>query len=217
MKRYLSATCIAIVSLLFLSACAPAATAAKPMASESLAPYDGPIETLAIVLSPGSYFYGMDDLIYDESVTAIYGSTYVRSRFDLVEREDTNTLLSEQNLIKDGYVDNSAGPQIGQLLGAKYVLIVEVTNATATQVSGGGFLGLGGSGYNTDVRISMRLIDSETAVIVGRSTGRVSQLVADGISILGMNANVNDEQSAILSVFPTALRDAIDVLLLQIA
>jgi curli biogenesis system outer membrane secretion channel CsgG len=215
MKRYLSATCI-VIALLFLSACAPAA-APKAMASASLPPYDGPIETLAIVLSPGSYFYGMDDLIYDEAVTAIYQSDYVRSRFDLVERQDTDTLLEEQGLIKDGYVDNSAGPQIGKLLGAKYVLIVEVTNATATRVSGGGILGLGGSGFNTDVRISMRLIDSETALIVGRSTGRVSQLVADGITILGMNANMNDEQSAIISVFPAALQDAIDVLLLQIA
>jgi curli biogenesis system outer membrane secretion channel CsgG len=215
MKRYLSVTYI-VIALLFLSACAPAA-APKPMASASLPPYDGPIETLAIVLSPGSYSYGMDDLIYDEAVTAIYQSDYVRSRFDLVERQDTGTLLEEQGLIKDGYVDNSAGPQIGKLLGAKYVLIVEVTNATATRVSGGGFLRLGGSGFNTDVRISMRLIDSETALIVGRSTGRVSQLVADGITILGMNANMNDEQSAIISVFPAALQDAIDVLLLQIA
>ncbi len=214
MKRHLFTTYMFVSSLFFLAACAPAA---KPMASASLAPYDGPIETLAIVLASGRYFSEVETLVYDESVTTIYQSNYVRSRFDLVEREDTTKLLEEQNLIKDGYVDNSAGPQIGQLLGAKYVLIVEVTNATATYVSGGGLFGLGGSGYNTDVRVSMRLIDSETGIIVGRSTGRANQLIADGITILGINANTSDEESAIISILPAALQDAIDVLLLQIA
>ncbi len=214
MKRHFITTCLFVSGLFLLAACAPAA---KPMASASLPPYDGPIETLAIVMASGSYFSEVETLVYDESVTTIYQSAYVRSRFDLVEREDMTKLLQENDFIKNGYVDNSAGPQIGQLLGAQYVLIVEVTNATATYVSGGGLFGLGGSGYNTDVRVSMRLVDSETGIIVGRSTGRAKQLIADGITVLGINANTSDEESAIISLLPAALQDAIDILLLQIA
>jgi curli biogenesis system outer membrane secretion channel CsgG len=218
MKHRLAFLIVLNLSWFILSSCAPT-TATTPMASESLALYDGPIETLAIVLASGRSFSSYSDFAYDESVSNIYSSQYVRSRFDLVERQDTTKLLEEQGLIKGGFVDNDAGPEIGQLLGAKNVLIVEVTNATATYVSGSVFsiLGLGGSGYNTDVRVSMRLIDSETGVVLGFSTGGANQLVADGISIVGINANVNDEEGAIISLLPAAIRAAIDQLLLQIA
>ena len=208
---------IILVLGFFLGSCAPS-TATTPMASESLPLYDGPIETLAIVLGSGEYFSSYSDLAYQESVSNIYSSQYVRSRFDVVERQDTTKLLEEQNLIKDGLVDNNAGPEIGQLLGAQNVLIVEVTNATATYVSGSVFkvFGLGGSGYNTDVRVSMRLIDSETGVVLGFSTGSANQLVADGISIIGIKANVNDEEGAIISLFPAAIRSALDQLLVNL-
>ncbi len=67
----------------------------------------------------------------------------------VVERENLERLLAEQNLARDGRVDDATAVRIGKLLGAKHM----VTGSFVTDMRGG-------------MRVTLKSIDSETGEVV---------------------------------------------------
>jgi TolB-like protein len=63
----------------------------------------------------------------------------------VVERENIDRILAEQNLARDGRVDDATAARIGKLLGAKHML-------TGTFVTDG----------RGNMRLTMKSVDSET-------------------------------------------------------
>lgn len=200
-----------------LSACAPSAS---PQAFGDS--YDGPIESVALVMEP-TYDYSerFQDVAYDRALTGFYEHPYGRSRFDVIERQRVETVLSEHDLAQGGYVDSAEGPRLGELIGVQYVVFVDLTNLSVEYVSSSGFavagLSLGGSGYRADAQVTLTMVDTETGLIVARSTGQANEIVGDSVSFMSTSATVGDDEGALLAVLPKAIGDAVNDLFRALA
>lgn len=214
MKRYASSTFTLLALVATLGACAPRTSSFSDV-------YEGPIETVAIVMETDEYADSrFQEVAYDQAVTAFYGHPYGRTRFDVVERERVESVLEEQGLVGSGFVDSSAGPQLGNLLGAQYLVLVELINLSAdyidsSGISLGGF-NIGGGGYRTDAQVTLTMIDTETGLIVARSAGQANELVGESISLQGMYTSLGDEESAVLTVLPKAISAALNDLFVSL-
>jgi len=99
-------------------------------------------------------------------------------RFRLVERQVLSSVLQEQDLAASGRIAKPSGAKTGNVLGAKYLVQVVVTDYEAnTSGSSGGGLGLltqklpllGGFGMKSGkgrVGMNFRLIDAETSEVI---------------------------------------------------
>lgn len=203
------------VALFLLCACAPGASSFD-------ASYDGPIETVAIVMEDTyNQSQQFQDIAYDQALTSFYGRPYDRSRFDVVERQRVETVLSEHDLVQDGSVNRSEAPRLGEFIGAQYVVFIDLTNLSANFVSGSSFavagVNLGGSGYRADVQVTMTMVDAETGLIVARSTGQANEIVGDSFFIMNTSASIGSEESALLNVLPKAIGNALNDLFRTLA
>lgn len=193
---------------LLLASCAPSA-------SNFDSTYDGPIETVGIVMEETyNHSQRFQDIAYDQALTGFYGHPYGRSRFDVLERQRVETVLSEHDLVQDGSVDRSEAPRLGELIGAQYVVFIDLTNLSANFVSGSSFqiagVSLGGSGYRADAQVTLTMVDTETGLIVARSTGQANEVIGDAVSVMGASAQLGDEESALLNVLPQAIENALN-------
>lgn len=210
LKHLICSFAILITYLFVLSACAPSTSPSAFSGS-----YNGPIESVALVMEP-TYDYSerFQDVAYDRALTQFYEHPYGRSRFDVVERQRVETVLSEHDLVQEGYVDSSEGPRLGELIGVQYVVFVVLTNLSVEYVSSSGFqvagLSLGGSGYRADAQVTLTMVDTETGLIVARSTGQANEIVGDSVSIMGTSATVGNDEGALLTVLPKAISSAVN-------
>lgn len=78
----------------------------------------------------------------------------VNDELRLVERSRLNTLMEEQDLGASGRVDANTAARIGQLIGAKYMIL-------------GGFID-----WYSDLRLDARIVDVETGEIVKTQRAR---------------------------------------------
>ena len=204
---------LCVLIFVSLTACAPSASDAGFSLS-----YDGPIETVALVLEPSDDYNAQryQDLVYDRAFTGFYEHPYARARFDVVERQRVETVLGETQLVQAGSLDQAQGPRLGELIGAQYIVFINVTNVSAEYVSGSGLqlggVSLGGSGYRADSQVTMTMVDTETGLIVARATGAANEVVGSSVSLSGMSTNMGDEESAVQTVVPKAINDALDKL-----
>ena len=202
-----------VLTFVGLTACAPSASNAGFNSS-----YDGPIETVALVLQANDNYNAQryQNLIYDRTITGFYEHPYARARFDVVERQRVETVLSETQLVQAGYLDQAQGPRLGKLVGAQYIVFVDVTNVSAEYVSSAGLqlggMSLGGSGYRADAQVTMTMVDTETGLVVARATGVANEVVGNSVSLLGVSTNTGDEESAVQTVVPKAINDALNKL-----
>lgn len=98
-------------------------------------------------------------------------------QYTVIEREQIEKIFKEHNLSISGEVDPTQAIEIGQLLGAEYLIIGKLTEfmqSTAKQ-SGGGFgyggFSIGGRGNYTNVRVTA----------VGRAVNTVTGQIASSI------------------------------------
>lgn len=107
---------------------------------------------------------GMSNML----ITALVNS----GRFTVVERNEQmlEKIFAEQKLGLTGAVTAQTAAQVGKMLGAKAVVVGEVSEFGIRKTSA--FVGVGGTKtITTRVVIDARLVDSETAGIVAGETG----------------------------------------------
>jgi curli biogenesis system outer membrane secretion channel CsgG len=138
-------------------------------------------------------------------------------RFDMIERAQVEQLLDEQNM--EGIVRPDQMAKAGQVLGADYLLVGNVTNFRVKQDQtksglnlggiggqfGGGKFGAGNSGFDqkkqtitTECGVDIRLVDPTTGRIVASHFGefkRTDSAGALGVSVLGIGASSDAEVS----------------------
>ncbi|MGK7958499.1 MAG: CsgG/HfaB family protein [Crocosphaera sp.] len=135
--------------------------------------------------------------------------------FTVVERQKLDQVLSEQELAELGLVRPETAPESGNLTGAKYVILGQVTSyeeGVSRESSGGrvggfniGPINLGSTSSRSSsqeayVAIDLRVVDTSTAEVVysrtveGRAIGQ-SQSVSSGFSILGLGMSGNQQSS----------------------
>jgi len=136
-----------------------------------LPPYNGKKMIIAVIdLRNQSEFddprigRGMSNML----ITALVNS----GRFTVVERNEQmlEKIFAEQKLGLTGAVTTQTAAQVGKMLGAKAVVVGEVSEFGIRKTSA--FVGVGGTKtITTRVVIDARLVDSETAGIISGETG----------------------------------------------
>ncbi len=144
--------------------------------------------------------------------------------FQLVERQNLGSVLSEQELAELGLTRPETSAQKGQLTGAQYIILGRVTayeEGVSEESGGNNFginLGLFSVGNNERqakqeayVAIDLRVVDSTTGEVVyartveGRATDTESSS-ANNVRILGIINTGKDSQSASRAPVGKALR-----------
>ncbi len=101
--------------------------------------------------------YGAADILTTEMVKT--------GKFKMMERENLQTVLSEQNLGRAGRIDPATAARIGRIIGVEYIITGAVTEYGQSSVGGGGGgVHIGKKGYHATVDI--RIVDAETGEIV---------------------------------------------------
>jgi curli biogenesis system outer membrane secretion channel CsgG len=101
-----------------------------------------------------------------------------KNRFRLLERSLLDKAMAEQDLSATARVDPKTAVKIGKVIGADYLIMGKVTQFSWETKSGGGLfnagglLGLGMSKTKAQVAVDVRIVDAETAEILGSYSGK---------------------------------------------
>lgn len=130
-------------------------------------------------------------------------------RYEIVERNKIEKVLSEQQLGLSGTVDETSAAEFGKLLGAEYVVFGSITSATRKDIDKFGYILV-----QIEVSIDVRAVNTSTGKILlsesadGLCESKIVQ-TADGVVVSG----AIDYNSA----YAKASRDAVDKVALKIA
>lgn len=191
-------TPVALVALLFLSACMPVpATDSSGPRLEEFALQPVPRDQRYVVAVPsfsvgtGSVKIGSVDLsqegdeFYRELGTGVadifIAEAYESQQFRITERAEIDKVLSEQDLAQSGRVNPATAAAVGRIEGAELLVLGSVSEFGVQTTGGGGrVLGMfGGTAETVTVRVGVeiRLVDTATAEImaIGRGVSHASQ------------------------------------------
>lgn len=202
--------------LLLLAACSPG-TSFQAEAPYFRGGYDGPIEGVAIVMnSPAREYRDLADTVYMHSLTGFARHPYARERFDMVERSEIDRIVEEHRLGSSGFVDARTAPQLGQLLGANHVLLVDLLGAEVRPASVSGLqiagMRLGGSGATLHVSLMMRIIDTTTGRVRATGYGETASSALTGFSMDRTRVNTPATTGMIQDLLPeTVMRSLNDL------
>ncbi len=161
--------------ILLLGACAGTSPAPDPAEDKDLyldlPPYEG--EHLAIAVLDLNNRTEFDDPRIGRGISNMLVTALVNSdRFTVVERnsEVLSKMLEEQALGLSGAVDPATAARVGRMLGAKGVVIGEVSEFGIRKT--GAYVGFGGKKtITTRVVIDARMVDVETGRIIMAAPG----------------------------------------------
>lgn len=91
-------------------------------------------------------------------------------KFDVVERNNLESVLTEQNLGASGRIQKGTAAKIGKITGAQYLVMGTVTAyEESVKGSGGGFsigsISIGGKKESAYISIDLRVVDSTTGQV----------------------------------------------------
>jgi hypothetical protein len=212
--RILGASAVAVL----VTACAPAGTSSVQVYNPA---WSGPIESMALLMEPpGRALLPLAEPTYSIAQAHFARHPYARQRFDLVERARLDVVMRELGLGLSGLVDASTAPRVGQLVGARYVLVLTLTEAEIIPISVGG--PIEGIPVRLDLvtlylTLSARLVDVETGRIVafGVGSGTGQQLV--GFAVDSYDFGSQATRNLVLRLVPEAARSAFEDLFRQIS
>lgn len=217
----MSSAVVLVLATVALVGCTPGATVQRE-GPTPLPPWNGPIETVALVMSPPSRaLQQLATSAYNLASIEFVRHPYARQRFDAVERSALERVLDEIGLGQSGLVDTRSAPQLGQLLGARHVILFDLVNAS---VRPGGLRGLdlggvvvGGGWADLDVTIAVRMVDVETGRVRANGSGRVTSTVMTGLSVEGLDFGSPATRDLVLDLVPEAAMRALNDLFRQIS
>jgi len=180
---------LVFMSLLALAGCSPQMVNQNPQDESKdltldLTPYSGRKQIIAVLdLSNKSEF---EDPRIGRGVSNMLITALVNSgRFTVVERNEEvlKKIFAEQKLGLSGAVTPQTAAKVGRMLGARSVLIGEVSEFGIRKTSA--FVGVGGKKtITTRVVVDARLVDSETAEITAGATGiGISSTTTQGVAL----------------------------------
>jgi len=153
------------------------------------------------------WWHGGGEAAQDVFVTELFKS----GKFRVVEREQINAILQEKGLVLSGDINPSTAMQIGQLLGAEYLLAGAVTEygEDTTDVRTPGVRRLPGVSVgkkNFTAAMNARVFDTSTGEIVWADEARAEEGSAR-VFVGGFGGGKNDRR-----MFDKVMRPIIDEL-----
>lgn len=199
---------------LLLAACAPSNTVVNPA-------YDGPVETLAYVSPRGSY--SMNEQLrraFDDAVqAAVFNHPYTSKRFDLLERNRIELVLKEHGFVSSQGIDPRNAPELGKLLGARYILLGELVGVSTAQDRNQVLIARVDT-LSIHVRVSLTLVDAESGRILARTSTSHTETVVTRTGVVSqfqLSASVNLPEKAVTDALNKACYGAINELVQKLA
>jgi len=216
---FIRGSLVAVLTLFVLGACAPTTSSGSSSAVENPfdAPYDGPIETVALLVDARGTESSTERSMADAALYALLDHPYAYRRYDVVERSRVDAITDELGLTSSGLVDQSTAAEVGQLLGANSVLLMSVSGVSVSPYGLASFnIGVGGSVYDVRATVQMRLVDIESGRIIAAARQNAQQVVPGSFAFRGVGFAGNPEDAALLNVVTSAATVAIDDLMRSI-
>lgn len=190
--------CLAGMALLGAALAIPAHAQTAPPRKPRIAVMDFDYAT---VQTESSALFGTNVDIGKGIVDLLVTGLVKDGTFKLYERKALDKILAEQNFSNSNRADPTSAAKIGKLLGVDAIIVGSITefgNETKkTNLGGGGGnwhgFGLGGLGHSNskaNVAITARIIDVDTAEILGVADGK-GQSARASTSMLGGGGNWN--------------------------
>ena len=118
-------------------------------------------------------------------------------KFHLLERKEIQTILKEHNLSASGAVTVETAVKLGKLLGADYMVLGAVIEFGWDKYGGRiGRFNVGGTVYNYNSTINVRIVNVETAEIVFMGSGSGSHRTG-GVGIEGYSASAESSYDSV--------------------
>ncbi len=197
------------VALTLVTACSPAASlqASEPFVQA----WQGPVETVAIVMSqPERRFDVLANRAMRLVEATFAGHPYAQQRFDVIERTALERILDEHRLSSGGFVDPDTAPRLGALLGAQYIMVVDLVGADVRD-SRARLPGLGGGAATVSVSVNARLVDVQTGRVVANGLGSVEATVLTRLQTRGAGVfTTSAGQDLVLELVPEATMRALN-------
>lgn len=177
---------------------------------------------VAVVASNSRGGSQVDSVVADMLITALR-----RNGWRVLERQDLDSVLREQQLVRSGDVDPETAVSAGKLVGAQYLVAARATEFGVRDNRVGGLFGLGPFGglqvrtATARVVLDARVVDVRTGDILGTATGEGKIVnyggtlvggswVGGSISLGGVDVNSRDWSESLLG---RAARKAVDEVL----
>lgn len=205
-------------SLLFFAAgCAPTQAGKPGTALYTGKPYDGPLYRIAVVAaSAPSKFSELESVAYSAAVDALMSHPYFASRFDFVDRENLEQLLGEMSLGASGVIDPLTVPAVGKMVGAQYILLVELVSADLRPLRLSGIhlgnISLGGDSLEIEVTMKLSMLHVESGRLVATVYSRYREMAPTGLSVGDLRIGSTVSERAIAPLIERAATDLVDKL-----
>lgn len=144
-----------------------------------------------------------------------------KNRFRLLERSLLNKAIAEQDLGASSRVDPTKAAKIGKIIGADYLVMGKITQFGWTTRDSGGLGGVigGAAGFSASktkatVAFDIRIVDAETAEILGSYSGKGedsrSKVSVAALNSHGFGAMTIGSSDFMTTILGVATRKAID-------
>jgi curli biogenesis system outer membrane secretion channel CsgG len=143
--------------------------------------------------------------------TAFSDNAKLSEMFEVLEREKLSMVMKEQGLAQTGAVDPQQAAKVGKLLGVRYI-VTGAVDKFSINTTRGGFGGIGGSMTTADTTISLRFIDTTTAVRV-LSINAPGQVKKGGGVVRGASLSREAEWGIASESIEKAAKEVVNVLL----
>jgi len=190
MQRFIRTLMVAVTAAILLAGCPTGAgtssnvreSSGRNMAEVQAEAYNGPKARIAVARfdnktadSYNWYSPEIGDGMADMLTTALVNS----GRYIVLERQNLDTVLSEQDLGASGRVREDTAAAIGEIEGAELLVVAAVTefegNAGGTRAGGGGIGGgilgaIGGGSRRAHMAIDLRVVDARSSRILAATS-----------------------------------------------
>jgi curli biogenesis system outer membrane secretion channel CsgG len=158
------------------------------------------------------------NIAVDQLTTLLVGT----GRFDVIERDRLDAILTEQGLAGKGIVDGATAAQIGKVLGAEYIFTGAVTNWEVKETKSGTWILIAGSKakeITIELAVDGRIINSTTGAIIAAQSGeikRTEKVSSTAILSISPNGYIKLDQSTAGKQLRLALDDMLRKMIPQV-
>lgn len=131
-------------------------------------------------------------------------------KFRIIERQELESILSEQGLSLSGAVDDKTAVAAGKLLGCQLVILGAITDFSVHRSGAhGGFgIGFGVSNTKAEGTLNIRLVNTTTAEIIYTGTEKGEHSFSN-VSVAGFGGGVDWDESQARQIFEPAVQRAV--------